>query len=155
MTSTKTARYYLLEENKPFTGSVSSELLADQTVAYTNGQTLAQYEEERGKKYRVISDTDLEPLYYQYRDSLITAPRVISDEAWYYALGVLPPSKWRTDSGVESFHISERIFDNVVSWYAACGGKGYAFNDVSTLTAQDVATKIGRAILAASAAGEA
>lgn len=81
----------------------------------------------------------------EYVDTLITEPKPIDDERWAYALGVLPPCKWHTTAGgFNVFHVSERITQDLVSWYARRNGHYWEFNDRSTVADAQIDSKLAR-----------
>ena len=144
---------YLVPYGTPFRGSVRSVLQDDGTVAYSGGMTsgrmtLAEYEALYGKM-NVLTEAQLDDLMTIYTESLITEPTEETAEAWDYALGVLPPAKWGTVGGVEMFHISERVYGDIVAWHCRAGGRFWTFNDIASRDRDQIAAKV---LLAASAA---
>ena len=45
------------------------------------------------------------------------APKEVSEARYIDMLEVLPPARWTTKSGSESFHVSEYLSGNFVSWF--------------------------------------
>lgn len=135
---------YLLRTDEPFRGHVQSVLKPDGTVAYTDGLTVEQYQAARGFPVRVIEDEELDALIEAHTASLITEPREITEEEWHDALNVLPPCRWRTVSGVELFHISERLTADLVAWYARIGDRFVTFTDRAGANMQTLAEKAAR-----------
>lgn len=134
---------YLLEADKPYSGSVQSILLEDGTVAYSDGLTVEQYEQDRGVKLRIIDEDELMELERAYIDSRVTEPKPVTEEKWWDALEVLPPCRWKTVKGVELFHISERITADLVDWYARVGDRYFHFTDRSGRPMEELADKVG------------
>src|SRR3990167_2946398 len=87
---------WLVDANKPFDGTTQSYLLADGTVAYTDGMTVAQYEASRSIEVKAITDAELDALLEAHYRSKVTAPKAITADEYDDALNVLPPSKWHS-----------------------------------------------------------
>ena len=136
---------YLLEHNKPFRGIICSILLDDGTVAYTDGLTLAEYQKERGKVYDILTDDALDLLMAEWTKAQITEPVEETEAQYWYALEVMPPSKWRTVRGVNLFHICERIQFDLVNWHAQLNGRYFTFVDQSTADMDALAAKVAGA----------
>ena len=102
-----------------------------------SGKTLEEFIFE----YADISIVDDEVAVQHDRQRRITEPREISQEDWYYLLEVLPPCKWVRHSSAESFHISERITHDIVTWAARIADKFYRFDDTCRLSHEDVVRK--------------
>jgi len=133
---------YLINSGEPFKGYVQSVLTKDGTVAYTDGQTIPEYEAERGIKVEVISEDQLNALLEKHHDSLITKPKRITKARYWDMLECLPPCRWGTVGGFEVFHVSERLTHNLVSWFANQGDKYWEFTDRDNLSAADIANKL-------------
>lgn len=118
----------------PFKGSIIA------TVEGKNDPRLPELIERfaQGSKTKVIDDAEFNDLYDAYERSLISGLTEITEEEFNRMLEVLPPCKWRTVKGVEMFHISERDFGSIVSWYFSYNSKFYTcsnfcYEDQSTL----------------------
>lgn len=133
---------FIIRTDQPYQGHVQSVLEADGTVAWSGGLTPDQYAHERGFPIRVIDEAALNRLTTAYTSSLITAPQPETAEDYERALNVLPPSRWTVYRGIEMFHIRERITHDIVAWHARLGERHYIFNDRSSLSNEDVASKI-------------
>lgn len=148
-------RLYLVEKGKPFKGSIVSAMTDGKTVDYSGhlyrGQkenlTLAEYEDETGKEYEVLTDLQADKLFEEFEFGLITAPEVITEEAWDDALEVLPPCRWHSHRGVNMFHISERLTGDLVAWYGEAWGVWLTFTDSACATSDHLANKFATAIL--------
>ena len=62
-----------------------------------------------------------------------TAPHVIDRDRFYYMLEVLPPCRWNRGAFIEFFHVSERLTENLVSWFARVDGRYYEMWDDAAL----------------------
>ena len=140
---------YLVRTDQPFRGSVQSVVLENGTVAYSDGQTVAEYIADRGGNLRVVTEAELFELVQAYEASLVTEPRQITAEQWDDALNVLPPCRWHTFDGVQLFHVSERITGGLVDWYATTGGRDnlrcWHFVDLHRRPSAELAAKVRRA----------
>lgn len=65
----------------------------------------------------------------------------ITLDEWDDALNVLPPMKWRTVNGVESFMMSERLTGDITSCYARSGNTYKSFNVRTSYTGEQIAEK--------------
>jgi len=81
----------------------------------------------------------------------IKAPWRIDEARFMEMLGVLPPSRWSSLCGVESFHVCERLSGEVVSWFGcihpALGlpKEYWEMQDLSMLSKNEVSDKFWRA----------
>ena len=127
---------YLIRSDEPFRGHTQSVLYKDaegvERVAYTSNPqvsssgrvlqqrtpdlTLAEYEAERGAVFKRITEGELDALQAEHLASLTTEPEPMDVERFEYLLEVLPPCRWATVAGAETFHISERLTGNLVQW---------------------------------------
>lgn len=136
---------YIIRTDEPFRGSVQSLLQPDGTVELSGGLTVEQYVEARGFPVRAIDRAELEALIAEFEASQITEPEEIDAERFHYALNVLPPCRWSLYSGVELFHISERLSGSLVAWYAHLDGRYWSLVDLSTAKPEDLACKVATA----------
>ncbi len=74
-------------------------------------------------------------------DYLDPPAEIIDEERYEDQLGVLPPCRWHAYSGVQFFHISERITGNIVSWYAKCGNEFKHFYGQANMSDEDLLSK--------------
>ncbi len=136
------ARTWVLREGEPFRGSVQSVLCTDGTVAYSDGKTVAEYEAERGFKVRLIDDAELDRLLADFLAGMVTAPEPCTEDAYTYALEVLPPSRWHTVSGWSVFHVCERITHDLVNWYASRNDEYRTWTDHASVSDSDITAKL-------------
>ena len=113
-----TSLRYIIEAGKPFKGSILSTLLPNGTVGYSGGQTLAEYQLERGFKAQILSGPELDLLIEAHENSLKTLPTKITHERYWEMLEILPPCRWTMAGMWEVFHVSERLTGQLVSWFA-------------------------------------
>lgn len=133
---------WIIDDSKPYRGSVESYLLPNETVAYSGGQTFDQYNAEHGGQLKLINGAEFDKLRETFTASMITAPRLIDVDTWDEALNCLPPCRWHNSRGVNLFHISERITENLVSWYARLNGQYYTFTDTDNRPSEELAAKV-------------
>ena len=140
---------WLIEEGAEFKGTTESILLPDGTVAYTGGMTLDEYERDRDKKFKILSNSELDALTSTFCDGMVTDPVKISKARWWEMLEILPPCRWQMAGTWEVFHISERLYGNLVSWFATrrLGGVEvfYEFTDRDNLELEDLRDKLNKA----------
>jgi hypothetical protein len=66
-------------------------------------------------------------------------PREIDRERFWNALECLPPCKWQgMGTDFESFHVSERLSGNVVSWYVRQGARYFEIDQDATMTREQL-----------------
>jgi hypothetical protein len=69
-----------------------------------------------------------------------TPPAEITAEQFDHGLNVLPPRRWVRRGEVQTFHISERIIDNVVAIYCKIADRCWRMQDFATLTHDEIVT---------------
>lgn len=136
---------YLLRADEEFKGHAQSMILPDGTVAYTDGLSPEQYAKERGFPVRIVHSAELDQLINDFNESMKSEPVEITKDAWWYALEVLPPCKWKTVRGVELFHVSERLTSNLVSWYGRIGENYYTCTQADAIDLELLAEKFAKA----------
>jgi hypothetical protein len=149
-TTTQTApRLWIVEAGKPFPGWVQSVITPEGTVAYSNGQTFAEYQAEHpGQALETITDAQLDELMKVHEAGLITDATEETADEWQWALECLPPCRWHDFAGVNLFHVSERMTADLVSWHARLNGKFYTFTDQARASSAHLARKVDAAVLA-------
>ena len=141
----KSVVQFLMRTDQPYRGHVEAHLLADETVAYSGGQTVAEYQAIHGYPLRIIEEAELEALSDAFLADCVTAPELIDEERFDDALNCLPPCRWNTVRGVNMFHISERITHNLVNWYAKLNGQYWRFVDFDNRPGDELAAKVAAA----------
>ena len=134
--------HFIVEAGADFKGYFQSSGYYDDSgifrIHYTDNLSLAEYEEEKGKKFKILSDSESDELIENFEKSLITQPEEIPLEKYDYALEVLPPCRY--DGNV--FHMPERLRSNLVSWYFRKNGKAYTFVNQANLSCNELKTII-------------
>ena len=143
---------YLVDTKEDFRGFYEKMVTVydDMTtvVSNTNGLNLEAYTKlnTAHASYVLVSDEELTEKLAAYNDSLITQPEEIDRDRFLEMLEVLPPCKWTKGLAWESFHISERLTNNLVSWFLNDGDKYYEFVDEATLSTNDIGKKMRKMI---------
>lgn len=107
--------------------------------------TMVQYRSIEGhESLKVISLEEMDSLFDSHENSLVTQPKVITSERYYDMLEVLPPCRWHNAGGLEVFHVSERITGNLVSWFARNGSDYWEFDDLATMTDDQIKAKFNK-----------
>lgn len=137
---------YIIRTDVPFTGTAQSILLPDGTVAWSGGKTVDEYAADRGFPVRTVSDDEMTEMVRAYTETLRSPPTPISAQRWDDMLNVLPPCRWRQHDGVELFHVSERITDDLVNWFAKVGEHHFSMVDRASADAGALATAVKAAL---------
>ncbi len=131
---------YIIDRKVPFKGIIESSISVWPFVDYSQGAdgkklTFPQYKKQRsneGNDLIVVSSSKIDQLASDYEQSLITEPEQITEDQFYEMQNCLPPSKWHRIPHFEVFHISERYYCELVSWYIQTRGNVfYTFMDRS------------------------
>lgn len=144
LSTTRNLRW-VIRTDEPFRGHTQSFLMPDGTVAYTQGQTPEEYAAERGYEIKIVSDAELDAMLKTFHDSMCNAPEVETEDAYFDALNVLPPMRWKVVKGVEMFHVSESITADLVHWHAKIGERFFTFIDSMGARLEDLADKVALA----------
>ena len=71
-----------------------------------------------------------------------TEPVEINEEAWNYALNVLPPLAWQSTGSAESFKVSEPIMGSILSIFVRLGDRRFTFNDSARLRHEECCARV-------------
>lgn len=107
--------------NKPFNGTIIANVESKSDKKIPEILTRCKISSE----WEILNDSELDLAFDTYEASLCSLPISITESQFYDKLNVLPPSKWRTILGVEMFHVSERLYGNVVAWFFCYEGKHF------------------------------
>lgn len=95
----------------------------------------------------LVMDTEA---FAKLRDeSYVTDPKPITEQRFYEALDCLPPLRWVTHRGVESFRFCELFSGNITSIFARTGKEYWEFRDRVDMSDNDLVQKVMAASLAA------
>ena len=87
-----------------------------------NGEdfTVPEYLKHLGPDFVCIPLEDaIDQIHDAQEGTYIKPWKEITEDEWDYALGVLPPEKWKTVNGVNLFRMSEYMIGNITAHYAA------------------------------------
>lgn len=148
-------QFPLINTDKQFSGTIqtTATLNPDNNTYYVDysgnlhndnqgNLTLDEYQHQVNPHVKVISWDEYDVLVQTYTDSLVTAPKPITQDDYNYYLEVLPPCRWHTVAGYSVFHMSERNYGNITQWCACSNGKYYAFDDYDNISDTKLAEKL-------------
>ena len=146
MTTTYNFSHYIIAE--PFPGHVQTlyDPEADRVAYDDRGLTFTEYQQENAQNIRVVDEAELSAIWRDHTKSLITDPTPIDKKTWNYYLEVLPPCRWTSEQGVELFHVSERLTDNLVTWCARVGSQYFTFVDRDRRPTVELRAKVSGAL---------
>jgi hypothetical protein len=87
---------------------------------------------------KVISSEEQDVRINLYRQEQMKEEQEISEEDYWWLLECLPPCSWVKVSGVEVFHVSERICFDLVQWVGQIGDKYYKLVDSEKAKLSDI-----------------
>lgn len=77
------------------------------------------------------------------QQSLITAPKLIEEDRYDEMLNILPPMRWGSWQGVESFRMSEFYRGKITTIFARTSdGRFWEFMDNGYMSGDDIAAKV-------------
>lgn len=76
-----------------------------------------------------LTPLPIEEAARRHDDAYRTEPVEITEEAWHYALNVLPPVSWWTTSNGESFKMVERLTGCITAIYVRINERHFTFHD--------------------------
>ena len=118
----------------------------DQAIMCKDGKYRGLYggktAEELQDEYPGARLEDLETFAARADDSYRTKPARCTQEAFWYALEVLPPEDWTRAGNAESFKMSERTSGSITRIYAQIGEECWTFEDSFTLTHAEIMQRI-------------
>lgn len=113
---------------------------------YFSQSTMDQLQQRyAARQIQMMREADYDKLH---DDALRTEPEEITEKQWVDALGVLPPMKWHSLRGVESFRMSEFYSGTITTIYAKCDGRYWKFMDDAYMDTNKVTDKVLAAMAA-------
>ena len=106
-------------------------------------KTIQDYNEKMNKCAILATWAELSEIHNTWKETLKEPAELITKERFWEMLEVLPPCKWHNIGGVEVFHISERLTDNLVSWFAHSGDKYAEATDQDCLNDEELRALFG------------
>ena len=92
-------------------------------INFINQLTFQEYNEKNGGNLKEVTEEELDELWKEYRNGLITEFSEIKEERYFDLLECLPPQRWHSCEGVEIFFISEAYTDDLHTCCGAYKGK--------------------------------
>jgi hypothetical protein len=137
-------KFYIVHKNKPFPGYVVNAVYRVEGKAVVPYQDLSfrDYMTVNADRYKLINGKQLDVLLNGYYKSRCTPAREIDEEDYTWLLECLPPCKWSGNAAFSSFHMSERICGNVVTWAGKYHDKFWRLDDFSTATTSQLFEKV-------------
>lgn len=125
-------------------------LIVDETMLRADGVLVGRYSCQTIDQVRVrhpgVQIGELDTIVAETEAMMITTPVEIDEEAFDYALEVLPPRDYATFGACTSFKMCEHLTGRITAVYAQVDGSYYAFNDVYTITHAQIVEKVRAAI---------
>lgn len=94
------------------------------------------------QKYPDVEVCSLDEAVEKIERAFISEPVEIDEDAFRYALEVLPPVGWTNLGGSESFKMSERLSGAITGVYARIRDRYWTFNDRITIKHAEIVAKI-------------
>ena len=132
----KGRKMYLV--NKPFNGTIIANVESKSDKRISEILTRSNVSSE----WEILNDSELDLAFDSYEASLCSLPISITASQFDDKLNVLPPSKWRTILGVEMFHVSERLYGDVVEWFFCYKGKHFQCDQLANQDQTKLASMI-------------
>ncbi len=140
---------YYATESVIYTDPEGVERVAYSGALYLHGDvdmTWPEYEKYMTKikpevSLKVISSEEQDVRISLYRQEQMKEEQEISSEDYWWLFECLPPCRWHKVSGVEVFHVSERICFDLVQWVGQIGDKYYKLVDSDKAELSDIAER--------------
>jgi hypothetical protein len=141
---------YHVTESIIYTDSEGVERVAYSGALYkTKGSldmTWPEYEKYKAEinpevNLKVIGPEEHDARIDLYRQEQMKEEQEISSEDYWWLFECLPPCRWKKVSGVEVFHVSERICFDLVQWVGQIGDKYYKLVDSDKAELSDIAER--------------
>ncbi|MGZ9736572.1 hypothetical protein [Flavobacterium sp. GNP002] len=88
-------------------------------ISFINQLTFDQYNEKNGGKFTELNEEQVDALFAEHRNSLISEFSEITEERYNDLLECLPPKRWHTHKGAQIFYMCEAHMDDL---YTCCIG---------------------------------
>lgn len=137
-------KLYVVRKNEPFPGHVVNAVYRVEGKAVIPYQPLSfrDYMTVNADRYELITGAKLGELLNGYYEGRRTPPREISEQECTWLLECLPPCKWTGDAAFSSFHMSERICGDLVTWCGKYHDKFWRLDDFATATRAELFEKV-------------
>lgn len=139
----------------PSSASERHPRLVDDLVTLEDGRVIGRYtrmtkEELSSRMKTELLVTERDTFSRMQDDSYVTEPRLITEERFQEAFECLPPLRWETHLGVESFRFMEHSCGDITTIFARTGDQFWEFEDRFNMSRDDLAQKVLAATKAAS-----
>lgn len=110
-----------------------------------SGKTVADFAQEYKGEGRVqlMRMYDFDKLH---DEALRTEPEEITEAEYDEAFSVMPPMKFHSLQGVESFRMTEFYSGHITTIYAECQGRYWKFRDAAYMPTADLVAKVHKAM---------
>lgn len=137
-------KFYIVRKNEPFPGYVVNAVYRVEGKAVIPYQPLSfrDYMTVNADRYELVNSAQLDVLLNGYYESRRTPPREIEYADYEWLLECLPPCKWSGDAAFSSFHMSERICGDIVTWCGKYHDKFWRLDDYATTTRAELFEKV-------------
>ncbi len=137
-------KYYILHKNKPFQGYCVNAVYRVEGKAVIPYQPLSfrDYMTVNADRYVLLNAAQMDKALQDYYESRRTPAREIDREDHDWLLECLPPCRWTRGVAFSSFHVSERICGDVVTWAGTYHDKFWRLDDFATASRETIFAKV-------------
>ena len=126
---------YIIDPSEPFKGYCQNIVLENELGVKMIPYTDLSYSEYFRLRPNLITITTEQ--YQQKLNKLLNEYRKeqseITKDRYWEMLEILPPCRWFQGRTVEYFHVSERLLENLVSWFAQVDDRYFEFTDSDSI----------------------
>ncbi len=130
-------RYLVSTHDEGRTAPIAIDTLREDGRTSIYGETLEQVE-ERYPNVKIMTSDEFQTLH---EATCCSDPVEITKDKFIEMLEVLPPMKWRSGGGAESFMLSEFTTGRITGIYCRIGKRYYSFLGICTLTHDEIVAK--------------
>ena len=140
----------------PASASEQHPRLVDDLIMLEDGRVIGRYTrmtkgELSSRMKTELLVTERDTFSRMQDDSYVTDPRLITEERFHEAFECLPPLRWETHLGVESFRFMEHSCGDITTIFARTGDQFWELEDRFNMSRDALAQKVLAAANAASA----
>lgn len=99
---------------------------------------------EAAQNEKWVDSEEFDAIHAAFLNDKKTEVEPTTEEAFYHALECLPPCRWGSVGAFEVFHVSERIYGDLVDWFARKGDKFFCFIDSDKITKGQILNKLNK-----------
>ena len=135
------SEYYQIE-NAVYTDENGVECVPYFGLSLTVDEYLKQKSNDKPElSLKLISSEEFDTRIQLYKEECIKEEEFITEDSWWWYFECLPPCRWTTTKGVEIFHLSERLYDNLVQWVGKIDDNFYKLVDVDSAESSYIAQR--------------